>query len=503
MRVQGRSDGRKKSVKSRGAVAARRFPAETGAVAIRFSRWWPVLRVVLVAVLPPGVATAVATVSFRTSTTMAALGFVLAVTAAALLGGSAAGLIASVVSFLALNFFFTVPVGTFGVGKTEDLVALMVFLLVSAVVGTLVSRAQAQRHRAERREREARLLQHLGTRLLSGASAGSVFESFGRALVDLTGLARYEVAAAAEGRLLAEVGERRPEEAETEEFPLVVGGTAVGAIRTYRRTDGPPLGEEERHLIRTFAAQMVLAMESTRLATVAQAAQDDAERSRLQAALLQSVTHDLRTPLSSIIASVTSLLDDDAALGREDRHTLLETIRQEAERLDRLVGNLLDLSRLRAGALTPSKRPTALDEVVEGVLARLEPALRGHRLSVVLREDLPDVPIDVVQIDQALTNILENAGKYSPAGSEISVSVARWENSVQVRIADQGVGIDPEIRRRVLEPFFQGNGAPSGSGLGLAIAHAVVEAHGGTMRIEGAPGGGTAVVFRLPLETKG
>ena len=211
------------------------------------------------------------------------------------------------------------------------------------------------------------------------------------------------------------------------------------------------------------------------------------------------MTHDLRTPLASVIASVTSLLDADAELDPEDRRDLLETIRDEAERLDRLVGNLLDLTRLRAGALTPSKRPTAIDEVIEGVLARLASVLGRHELNIVLREDLPEVPIDVVQIDQALTNLLENAAKYSPAGSLISVSAARWENTVQVRIADQGTGIDPELRRRVFEPFFQSDGAVSGSGLGLAIAHAVVEAHGGTIWIEDAPGGGTAVVFRLPV----
>jgi two-component system sensor histidine kinase KdpD len=193
------------------------------------------------------------------------------------------------------------------------------------------------------------------------------------------------------------------------------------------------------------------------------------------------------------------MLDPDARLRPDARKVLLETIKDEAERLDRLVGNLLDLSRLRAGALTPSKRPTAIDEMIESVLARLAPVLEGHRLNVVLREDLPDVPVDVVQIDQALTNILENAAKYSPSGSQISVSAARWEDSVQVRIADQGTGIDPELRRQVFEPFFRSDGAVSGSGLGLAIAHAVVVAHGGTIWIEDAPGGGTAVVFRLPV----
>lgn len=456
-------------------------------------------RVVIPAVVFPAVVTAVAALPVEVSTAMAALGFVLAVTGAALIGGSAAGLLASVLSFLGLNFSFTPPVGTFSVAKTEDLVALVVFLLVSAVVGTLVSRATAQRDRAERREREARLLQHLGARLLSGASPESVFERFGRALVELTGLPRYEVAMPPDGDVVAGVGDPVSSGMRRDEFPLAVGGETVAAIRTYAPAEGPSLGAGERHLIQAFASQMALAVESTRLATEATEARDRAERSQLQAALLQSVTHDLRTPLASIIASVTSLLDPDADLDPHGRVELLDTISDEAERLDRLVGNLLDLTRLRAGALTPSKRPTAVDEVIEGVLARLAPILERHRLNVVLREDLPDVPVDVVQIDQALTNVLENAAKYSPPGSQISVSAARWEETVQVRIADQGTGIDPELRRQVFEPFFRSDGAVSGSGLGLAIAHAVVVAHGGTIWIEDAPGGGTAVVFRLPI----
>lgn len=466
---------------------------------VRFLQRWPAaLRVTVPALVLPAAVTGLAGLPFRVTTATAALGFVLAVTGAVLIGGSGAGLLASVVSFLALNFFFTPPVETFSVRKTEDLVALVVFLIVSALVGALVSRANVQRHRAERRERSARLLQHLGTRLLSGESAESVLESFGRALVDITGLSRYEVVMGPDENAGAQVGDRDDQGMTREEFAIVAGDQRVGAIRTFSGPDEPGLGEGERHLITTFTAQMALAMESARLATVAQDAQVDAERSHLQASLLQSVTHDLRTPLASITASVTSLLDADAGLGPEDRHELLETIRQEAERLDRLVRNLLDLTRLRAGALTPSKRPAAIDEVIEGVLARLAPVLRGHRLNVVLREDLPEVPIDVVQVDQALTNILENAAKYSPPGSQISVSAARWESAVQVRIADQGTGIDLDLRKQVFDPFIQGDGAVAGSGLGLAIAHAVVVAHGGAIWIENAPGGGTAVVLRLP-----
>jgi two-component system, OmpR family, sensor histidine kinase KdpD len=494
---------RKKPVKDRGLVAPNGGGAETGCVRGYPSWWGRLVRVALPALVLPAIVTAVAALPFRVSSTTAALAFVLSVTAAVLLGGFPAGLTASVVSFLALNFFFTPPVGTFSVQKTEDLVALVVFLLVSGVVGALVSRATAQRHRAERREREARLLQHLGTRLISGESTKSVLESFGRALVDLTGVTRYEVRMDPDGRVEAEVGDSARPGMLVDEFPIVVGADRAGVIRTYSPSEGAPLGEGERHLVQTFTAQLALALEGTRLATLARDAQMDAERSQLQAALLQSVTHDFRTPLASITASVTGMLDAEAHLSDTDRTELLETIRQEAERLDRLVRNLLDLSRLRAGALTPSKRQTAIEEVVEGVLARLEPLLRRHRLNIVLRDDLPEVPIDVVQIDQALTNILENAAKYSPVGSQISVSVARWESSVQVRIADQGTGIEPDLRTRVFEPFLRGDGAVSGSGLGLAIAHAVVAAHRGTIWIEDAPGGGTAVVFRLPVHEAG
>jgi two-component system sensor histidine kinase KdpD len=466
---------------------------------VRPSRWPPAVRVGVPALLFPAAVTATAALPLDLSTATAALGFVLAVTGAALVGGSAAGLLASVVSFLALNFFFTAPEGTFSVRKTEDLVALVVFLIVSAVVGALVSRATAQRHRAERREREARLLQRLGTRLLSGESPRSVFESFGRALVELTGLSRYEVEVEGETEDRTEVVRDGAVDTAPEEFPLEAAGQRVAVIRTYGPPERPRLGEEERHLIATFTAQMALALEGKRLADVARDAQVDAERSSLQAALFSSVTHDLRTPLASITASVTSLQDRDIDLSDEARRDLLDTIRQEAERLNRLVGNLMDLSRLRAGALVPSKRPTPIDEVIEGVLARLEPLLRGRHLNVLIREDLPDVPMDVVQVDQVLTNLVENAAKFSPPGSEITVQAARWENSVQVRVADRGRPIPPDLRRTAFEPFVRGKGDGAGTGLGLAIARAIVVAHGGSIWLEDAAGGGTAVVFRLPL----
>ena len=445
----------------------------------------------------PAAVTALAALPGGVPTSSAALAFVLAVIGAAVLGGMHAGLAASFLSFLSLNFFFTAPVGTFNVAKSEDLVALVVFLAISATVGALVSRAVAQRDRAEIREREARLLQHLGTRLLSGEPPQRVLERFGQAAIDLFGLARYE--AMVEDSASVEVGAASGDGLTQHRFPLVVRGTDIGAIRVFTEA-GHELGDPERQVVKTFAAQLSLALEGTRMADLAQTATLDADRSKMQAALLSSVTHDLRTPLASITASVTGLLDDAASFAARERRELLETIRQEAVRLNRLVGNLLDLSRLRAGALTPSRRPASIEEIVEGVLARMEPQLRRHGLNVVLRDQLPLVPVDVVQLDQVLTNILENAAKYTPAGSEITVTVARWEDTVQVRVADQGGGIPADLRSSVFEPFARGEAREGGgTGLGLAIADAVVKAHGGTIWAEDAPGGGTAIVFRLPI----
>lgn len=261
----------------------------------------------------------------------------------------------------------------------------------------------------------------------------------------------------------------------------------------------PHLDEDERDVIRTFASQVALALTSMRLASEAENARVDAEASQARAALFSSVTHDLRTPLASITASVTSLLDEGPGLGPDDRHELLETIRQEAERLNRLVGNLLDLSRIRAGALSPVKGLVAIDEVIEGVVARLQARLQKHAIRLVLRDNLPEVWADVTLMDQVLTNLLENAAKFSPEGSRIEVFATRWQNGVQVRIVDQGPGIPPDQRERVFEPFVRGAGQDGGgAGLGLSIAREIVMAHGGRIWIEGAPGGGTAVNLVLP-----
>jgi two-component system sensor histidine kinase KdpD len=458
-----------------------------------------VVRPALTAVLFTALATVPAALPGGVSTASAAVIYVLAVTGATALAGIRAGLAASVLSFLALNFFFTPPFHTFTVGKGEDLVALVVFLLVSGVVGTLLSAAVSQRARAERREREALLLQRLGTRLLSGEPIAEVLTSFARAVTELLPLARCEVhtdltpAPVIAGREGIEAGA-------PEIIPMIAMGREVGRILLFPETRVPGLSGEERSVVETFAGQMGLALAGVSLGAEAATARLDAETSRLRAALFSSVTHDLRTPLASITASVTSLEDPGTGFTSEERRELLATIHEEAERLNRLVGNLLDLSRMRAGALVPAKTPSDIGEVIEGVVGRLQPVLAGHPVRLMVRDGLPEVPIDVVQIDQVLTNLLENAAKFAKPGKPIVVSAARWEDSLEIRVADRGPGIPEAERERAFEPFVRGDGdAAGGTGLGLSIGRAIVESHGGRIWIEATPGGGATVVFTLPL----
>ena len=240
--------------------------------------------------------------------------YVLAVVVAAAAGGLGSGLLASVCSFLALNFFFTPPLHTFAVEETADLVALAVFLAVSATVGTLLSRVLEQRARAERREREARLLHHLGTRLLSGVPTEEALQTLARSVLELFDLARCEIASElAEGRSprSARAARRR---GPRRSHPHAAQDRELGRIVAVPNGTHPVLTTEERGVIQTLATQIALAIDGMRLGSEAEEARLEAETNRLRAALFSSVTHDLRTPLASITASVSSLLEDESPL---------------------------------------------------------------------------------------------------------------------------------------------------------------------------------------------
>ena len=221
----------------------------------------------------------------------------------------------------------------------------------------------------------------------------------------------------------------------------------------------------------------------------------------LRTALLHAVSHDLRTPLSSIIASAGALRQDAAGWSQEEHAELAATIEEEARRLNRIVGNLLDLSRIEAGALVPRKDWYDLGALVDDVVGRLRGVTTGRALEIDVPYELPPLLMDYVEIDQVLSNLIENAVKHTPAGSPITVGVRVVGSDARVDVADGGPGLPPDALARVFEPFYRANGhrAGGGTGIGLAVARGLVEAHGGRIWAENQPGGGARFTFTLPM----
>ena len=452
---------------------------------------------VLVAVCAPGAVSLLAIPREHPPTTVIALLFVLAVLITVRVGGATSGIGASVLSFLSLNFFFTPPLHTFVVGTIEDLVALLVFLVVSVTVGLLLSSAVAARSSVERRELAARLINRLATRLLSGEAPEDVLKDFSKGLCQMLDLTRCELSTDFVGDVM--VGAKEPERGPVheEEFELKAGTHEIGTMRIWSENR---LTGDEQGVVRALATQLALALEGMRLSVEVRKAELEAHSSRLKAALFSGVTHDVKTPLGAILTSVTSLIDG-RDFSSEERWDHLDTIRQEAERLHRLVNNLLDIGRLRSGALVIHKEPSPIDELLESVINRLRTLLQGRQVDLRVAEDVPEVSMDVVQIDQVVTNLIENAIKFTPSGSPISLVAVGDSRHVRVTVADGGPGIPKEDRQRIFEPFERGATTASGTGLGLAVADAIVQAHGGRMWVAQSPTGGAAFTFELPCDS--
>lgn len=451
-------------------------------------------RIAVASLLGPGLVTTLTLVDVRVPTMVAALLYVLVVVVAAAVGGAVAGVGASFVSFLALNFFFTPPLHTFAVGKLQDLLALLVFLLVSSITGLLLSNALRQKSRAETREQQTRLMNRFTSALLSGRPLQDEVAELAGKLLELLRLAWCEIKTEATHPVRATW---EGEAGEAFAVDLIVAGTPVGSVAAAARGPHSKLGAQEQAVVRNVAAQLSLALETARLTSEIGKVQLDAERNRLRAALFSGVTHDLKTPLAAITASVTSL-QEEGLFSDADRRDHLDTIRQEAEHLDRVVSNLMDLARLRAGALTPSRVPAAIDELIEAVVSRLQPLLAGRTVHLNLHDELPEMALDVIQIDQVLTNLIENAVKFSPRQTPIQITAVGNPAHVRVTVADHGPGIPRHDRDRIFGPFERGADEIAGTGLGLAIAKAAVEAHGGRIWAQDSPGGGAAITFELP-----
>ena len=256
-------------------------------------------------------------------------------------------------------------------------------------------------------------------------------------------------------------------------------------------------------LLETLADQAAVAIERTILVADIEAARVATERERLRSALLSSLSHDLRTPLVSIMGAASSILSYDEALDPASRRDLAQTIQDEAERLNRFVQNLLDMTRLGAGAMKPRVDWVDLHDVVGAAVQRSRRLARSHTVTVEIAPDLPLLCVDPVLMEQVFFNLIDNACKFAPAGTIVKVWAIRTSDHIAIEVADQGPGIPPDDRDKVFDMFYrvgQADSQTAGTGLGLAICRGIVEAHGGTITAEpGLHGSGTCILIHLPL----
>jgi two-component system sensor histidine kinase KdpD len=422
--------------------------------------------------------------------TAAALLLLLAALVATLLGRVAA-VVGTVAAFLALNYWFTAPTGSLDVQKEDDLAALVVFVAASAVLGWTVWRLDEARRAAERRERETQIRLDLTTRLLAGEDPAAVVAGAADALVALFRLARCTVRAAGITT--------------TANGPGTTGATNVVRIAPLEvevvTSREHPLTGSDRALLEALVAGLAAAIDRLRLEREARDARIDAQVGRTRSGFLSAVTHNLRTPLASIKAASSTLRAPDLDLSPADRAELLDTVYDETERLERLVTNILELSRIRAGGLEVRRQPVDLRDLAQAAIRRLRPLARAHRVRLDVPAALADVEVDVQMMEQVFGNLLENALRFAPPGSEILVTCCPGTapDEIEVRVADHGPGVPVEERDRIFDEFARADA--SGTGLGLAIVRALVTAHGGRVWCEETPGGGATFVFVMPART--
>jgi two-component system sensor histidine kinase KdpD len=419
------------------------------------------------------------------------------VMAVAALGGLRAGLFASVAAFGLTNWFLTPPLHTLTVGDSQNVVALSVFVLVTIVVSVLVDRAARRSREAVSARTEAAALARSAATLVGahdplpdlleqlratfGLASASVFE--------LTGEGWWPTHVSGHPELL--------DPAEGTSIDI----SADGSLRLVVSTNA--LRPEQLEVLRAFADQLAMAVEARRLRVDAANAELLTEANALRAALLQAVSHDFRTPLATIKASASGLLHKDAAFSDSDRRLLLVDIDDAADRLDRMVRDLLDMSRLQVGALDLTLRSVALEDVVATALAGLSAAPSAVEVDV--PDSLPTVLADAALLERAIANLVSNALAWSPVGSPVKVQAGQIGSSIDLRIVDRGPGIPHDDRERIFLPFQRlgDRSNDAGVGLGLAIARGFIEAMGARLSLDDTPGSGLTMTIRLQIADEG
>jgi two-component system, OmpR family, sensor histidine kinase KdpD len=436
--------------------------------------------------------------------------FLFVVVIVSLIGGFLPALAAAVVGSLLVNFYFIPPIHTLTISQPENILALIIFVLIAALVSRVVDRAARRTAEAARSNAEAETLSTLAGSVLRGEQAlpallDRVRETFavhGVALLrrDVAapasvGVGREDLAGGLRGTwsVVASVGDEpcaRPEDGDAE-VPL--GDELTLVLR------GRTLAAEDQRLLGAFAAQVAVAYQQRRLARAADEAAAAAEADQMRTALLNAVSHDLRTPIAVAKAAVSSLRSPELQWSADDQRELLTTADAALDRLTELVTNLLDLSRFRAGVLSVVPSSVAVEDVVSRAL---DHAAAGTHVEIDVPPTLPEVTVDPGLLERAIANLVENAIRYSPTGQPVRIAASAHGDIVEIRIIDRGPGIPVHDRDTVFAPFQRrddlATSTGAGVGLGLAIARGFVEAMRGTLILEDTPSGGLTAVIALP-----
>ncbi len=443
--------------------------------------------------------------------TSVALVFLMGVLASAVAYGLAGSLLACLLSVLAYNFFFLPPLYTFVIADPENIVTLAVFSIVAVVASNLTARMRAQTGTARARARTTEELYQFSRKLAGAVSLDDVLWATVHQVALMLKVRVVVLLPGTEG-LAVQAGFPPDDEFDDADLaaakwtwehnrmtgrgadtlpggkrlflPMQTGRGAIGVFGIDRDEPGPLLTPDGQRLLNALSDQAALAIERVNLVRDVDQARLQAETDRLRSALLTSISHDLRTPLASILGAATSLTSQHGALEEAGRAAMLRIIREEAERLNRFIGNLLDMTRLESGPLTPTSGLADLSDVVGAVLRRADRILSVYHVKVELQPDLPMLNIDMVLFEQVLFNLLDNAAKYSVGGSTIQLRARRQGDRVWVELLDEGDGIPPGDLARVFDKFYRVRRADrqrAGTGLGLAICRGFVEAMGGTI----------------------
>jgi two-component system sensor histidine kinase KdpD len=418
-------------------------------------------------------------------------------------GGPVPAVVMAVVGALAFNFFFTKPYYSFAIDSSEAVAAFVVYLLVTVTLAIVAGRLREARGLAERRAASATALGGLAVGLLGDEPIGPTLH---HSLHDLVSMLHLRGA-----HLHVDLADR-PLDLFAGDVTRAAGGPGAGGhvvglqVTSEGGPDGSlvadpgdePLDADRRRVLETFAGVVGIAAARSRTQRETAVRQAAEETNRMRRALLQSVSHDLRTPLTAIRALATTL--DSTELDPDARHAMLADIESEAGRLTRLVTSLLDLSRIEAGALQPVRTTMPVEELLDGAVEAVGLSTGGRGIDVRVAAGLPTVAVDETMVRQVLVNLLENAARHDRGSDPIVLVAAPFGDGVAIRVVDHGPGIPESERTRIFEPYLHltGPGSRPGTGLGLAIARGFVEANDGTITAERTPGGGATFVVTLP-----